>query len=116
MRNKKVLTVFTMVAAMTMTLAVTTFASSSTNESGGADVAFVPTYTEGSYGKYLQEYVRASIPSQELDIPLDSLTVAENVSYENVDGRTNVLVTGEDSVIEFVVDVPTTGMLSLIHI
>ena len=142
-RKNKVLTVIAMILALIQVFAVITFATSSSQESGGFKPPFVPVYTEGTYGEYLQNHSRDAIPNQKVDLDISSdeilryingdesvtkdslvskvtngqvaasLVDFENVTVETVNGRQNVLVTQEDSYIEFSVVVPVTGMYSV---
>ena len=107
MRKNKVLTIAAAVALL-LALSLVTFAASDSGEG----IPFVPVYTEGSYGEYLQNHIRDTIPTQVVEVDLKNLLKAENVSLETVAGR-EALLSHEDSDIEFEVNVPVTGMYCL---
>lgn len=106
-RKNKVLTIAAAVALL-LALSLVTFAASDSGEG----IPFVPVYTEGSYGEYLQNHIRDTIPTQVVEVDLKNLLKAENVSLETVAGR-EALLSHEDSDIEFEVNVPVTGMYCL---
>lgn len=82
-------------------------------EISAADVPFVPVYTSGSYGEYLQNYVRASHPGVSIPVDLvNGITESEGIRYENVAERNNVLISEEEGFFEFKVTVPEAGMYS----
>lgn len=94
--------------------AVMTFAkSNSGTEASASDVPFVPTYKEGSYGEFLQNYSRENVPDVKIDFDLANPVASEGISYGTVDGKSNVLQTSEEGYIEFEVDVPATGLYSI---
>ena len=68
-RKSKCTAVILMVAMIIQLFAVGFSASSSITEES-ALTAFVPVYKEGSYGEYLQTYLRAAIASKKVDIDI----------------------------------------------
>ena len=69
MRKNKVLTALCIIIAVIQLTAVITFANSSSSESSASNVPFVPTYKEGSFGEFLQDYAREAVP----DVPVMQL-------------------------------------------
>ncbi len=113
MRKNKVLTVVCILIAMLQLTTVITFANSSGNESSASDVPFIPTYVDGTFGAFLEDYARAAIPDETVYFDLTNPSAGENYSYGTVDGKDNVLITQEDGYVEFTVNVPATGLYSL---
>ena len=109
MRKKK--TTFCLMVAVMFSLLLLSSCGSSEEEISAADVPFVPVYTTGSYGEYLQNYVRATSPDVTIDVDLvNGITASEDISYDTVSGRENVLISSENGYFEFTVDVPEAGM------
>lgn len=101
-----------LIAALSVLL-LFTGCGNSDDEISAADVPFVPVYSTGSYGEYLQNHVRASSPDVTVDVDLvNGLTASEGISYKTVDGRDSVLYSDEDGYFEFKVNVPEAGMYS----
>ena len=68
---------------------------------------------DGTYAEYLRENSDAAAPQRRLDVALDSpveLSGAEICEYE---GRQNVLLAQEDSVVTYELDVPDDGLYRL---
>ncbi len=110
MRKNKVLVVLLIAVMLAQSFAVTTFAAKVVeNESS---IPFVAIYKEGSYGEYLQTYSRATASDSMVPIDLSTF-VGEGASIQDYEGKKNVLMTNETGYIEFVVDVPATGLYAL---
>ena len=113
MRKNKVLTALCIIIAVIQLTAVITFANSSSSESSASNVPFVPTYKEGSFGEFLQDYAREAVPDVTVMLDLANPSASENISYGTVDGKSNVLITEEEGYVEFTVEVPATGLYSI---
>lgn len=112
-RKFKVVTAIVIIALIVQLTAVIAFAARGSSESSASDVPFIPTYTEGSYGEFLQINARESIPDVKVELDIHNLLSSDNISYGTVDGRSNVLITNEEGYIELQADVPSTGMYSI---
>ncbi len=112
-RKSKCTAVFLMVAMIIQLFAVGFSASSSITEES-ALTAFVPVYKEGSYGEYLQTYLRAAVASKKVDIDIHGYTEAtDDVTTGTVAGVPNCLITTEESSVTYTVNVPSEGLYSI---
>lgn len=112
MRKNKT-TALWLITAVLSVLLLLSGCGGSDDEISAADVPFVPVYSTGSYGEYLQNYVRASKPEVSIDIDLQNgITASEGISYDTVGDRENVLISGEEGYFEFKVTVPEAGLYS----
>lgn len=86
-----------------------------TSEESGVSV-FVPVYKEGSYGEYLQTYSRISDADPKDTIKIDITkwdSATDDVTTSSVGGKSNVVVTTEESEITYKFDVAVTGMYAI---
>lgn len=112
MRKNKVIAVALIAVILVQAFAVTSFAKALTELD--SSVPFVAVYKAGSYGEYLQTYARASAGDSVINIDVTKYSDAsENVRVEDYEGKKNVLLTEEEGYIEFVVEVPSTGLYGL---
>lgn len=92
---------------------VVSFARSDVVEEQGVSV-FVPVYKSGSYGEYLQNYMKTAVADKPIEIDVTSFTdAAGDATVKTVEGRSNVAVTTELSDITYTVNVDKTGMYSI---
>lgn len=106
-------TAFLILIASLSVLVILSGCGNGDEEVSAADVPFVPVYTAGSYGEYLENYIRASTPDVSIDVDLlNGITASEGIKFDTVSGRENVLVSGEEGYFEFKVNVPEAGMYS----
>jgi len=112
-RKLKALAIVIAVIMTVQIVPVLTSANSGIVEETGVSV-FVPVYKEGSYGEYLQNYMKTATATNKVDIDVTAYVDAtDDVTVKEVDGRKNVVVTTELSSITYEVDVPSTGMYSI---
>ncbi len=114
MRIRK-LKALAIVLALIMTvqiIPVVSFARSSVEEQGVS--VFVPVYKSGSYGEYLQNYMKTAVADTPIEIDVTSFTdIKGDAVVKTVEGRSNVTVTTELSEISYTVTVDKTGMYSI---
>ena len=112
-RKSKCTAVILMVAMIIQLFAVGFSAMSSITEES-ALTAFVPVYKEGSYGEYLQTYLRATTSKDKVEIDIHGYTDATaDVTTGTVDGVANCLITTEASSVTYTVNVPSEGLYSI---
>lgn len=92
---------------------VMSFASSGIVEESGVSV-FVPVYKSGSYGEYLQNYMKTAVADKPIEIDVTQFEdIKGDAEVKSVEGRSNVVVTTELSEIKYTVNVDKTGMYSI---
>ncbi len=114
MRIRKTRAVATALAAVLMMqiFPAATLAAASISDTTTSSV-FVPIYAEGSYGEYLQNYAREKTPTTKINLDITDFEGSENVTVETVEGRENVVVTQEDSVITYRINVESSGLYAI---
>ena len=109
-RKLKALAVFIAAVMAVQILPVISFARSDVVEETGVSV-FVPVYKSGSYGEYLQNYMKTAIADAPVEIDVTSFTDENgDATIQTVEGRSNVAVTTELSRVTYTVTVEKTGM------
>ncbi|MBQ9120552.1 MAG: extracellular solute-binding protein [Lachnospiraceae bacterium] len=69
---------------------------------------------EGTYTKYLQTYANAAKPDAEVEVPLFDYTDATKVRVENnYEGEEKVLITEDESMVSWNINIPETGMYNM---
>ena len=112
-RKLKSLAIILAVVMTVQIFPVMSFASSGVVEESGVSV-FVPVYKSGSYGEYLQNYMKTAIADKPIELDVTDFTdVKGDAEIKTVDGRSNVVVTTELSEITYTVNVEKTGMYSI---
>ncbi len=105
-----------MILAVVMTVQifpVMALANSGIVEETGVSV-FVPVYKSGSYGEYLQNYMKTAVADKSIEIDVTQYEdINGDVEVKTVEGRSNVVVTTELSEIQYTVNVDKTGMYSI---
>lgn len=69
---------------------------------------------DNTYAKYLDAYSQTDYQDEEVAVEITNFLKGEDVNVQNeYEGETNVLYTGEDSYVEWSVNVPETGMYQI---
>ncbi|MBQ7015188.1 MAG: extracellular solute-binding protein [Clostridia bacterium] len=112
--RKSKCTAIILLVAIVMQLFTVGFSARSSITEESALTAFVPVYKEGSYGEYLQTYLRAAVATKKIDIDIHGYTEAtDDVTSGTVAGVPNCLITTEESSVTYTVNVPSEGLYSI---
>ena len=112
-RKLKALAILLAAVISVQLIPVISFARSDVVEETGVSV-FVPVYKSGSYGEYLQNYMKTAIADNPVEIDVTTFTdEVGDAEVRTVEGRSNVAVTTELSTITYTVTVDKTGMYSI---
>ena len=112
-RKLKALAILLALVMSVQIVPVVSFARSDVVEETGVSV-FVPVYKSGSYGEYLQNYMKTAVADKPVEIDVTSFTdINGDASVKTVEGRSNVAVTTELSQLTYTVNVEKTGMYSI---
>lgn len=113
--RKKVIAVICLMIVIFQVFSATTFAAEEIDGELTIDTPFVPVYLEGSYGEFLQNNARTLDDIDGViyvDVP-NPKAASDDITFDTVDGRENVLIMDETGFIEWEINVQTAGLYVL---
>ena len=114
-KKKTLVIAIAIVVAIALAFLIWFLAKSNKNSNKDAQTEYTEFVQEDSYIAYLNEHKDATLTDEEVEILLPQYTASEgNVKiYEEYEGKTLVLLTGEEGYVEWTVEVSKTGFYQL---